>query len=132
MSVSETLNRAADLIEERGWTQGPGGWYALNRYPLCIEGAIYAVLVEEGSEPPTYGATKSEAVNLCPAGQALREYLRLGPMKRISHADGTHSLVGVRLYSWNDARAEDARQVIEALRATAVIEAAKEKEAVPV
>lgn len=43
-NVSETLNRAADLIEKRGWTHG-GGWNGTAEAgPLCTEGAIQAAM----------------------------------------------------------------------------------------
>ena len=68
--TSEVLNRAADLIEERGWTQGTQGWK--------VDGAFL-----DTDEP----------------------------------------------WKWNDTRGRTASEVIEVLRATAVIEAARETEA---
>jgi hypothetical protein len=120
-TVSETLNLAADLIEERGWRTG-GGWYGTSETgPLCLEGGIQAAMgVAEG---PGYR---------CPAWQAVADYLGLDS----------------GLWQWNDklkfklddcgnptrfhgdslpAAMEHGKQrVIATLRAVAVIEAARE------
>lgn len=46
MNTADILDRAADLIEERGWHQG---WYVNDCGQLCIRGAM---LVAVGIEPP--------------------------------------------------------------------------------
>lgn len=122
MNVSDTLNKAADLIQERGWVgTGGKGWEANEGTPLCIEGAIQAALGMPGGIAVTQ-------VNTCSAGSAVREYLELGEFE-------WHKTDA--LFMWNDrARYVDgeltsvrtAEEVIEVLRATAVIEAARESE----
>lgn len=121
MNTSEVLNRAADLIEERGWRVGPFGWpeSVESTEPLCLEGAILAALgldIESASVD-----RESDVPNTCPAGLAVREYLGLS--------------VEVDLYEWNDGIsvrvglgkvAKTASDVIDVLRACALIEAAKE------
>ena len=113
MRTSEVLNKAADLIEERGWTQGPMGM--LTDHPsLCMEGAIRAAF--DGATID-WGSKKiyeyvGDVDDNCPAGMAVRHYLGCG-----------------QPYVWNDDQERTAAEVIEVLRATAVIEAARETEA---
>ena len=119
-TVSETLYRAADLIESRGWTKGGGGdaepedfdpWGKGGDSPVCLEGAIFAAA--GGDE----WWQVSMVVNACPAGQAVRDYLGMDSYSGPSSA---------RLYRFNDQRGRTAAEVIEVLRAAALIEAAKE------
>jgi hypothetical protein len=121
--TSEILNKAADLIEERGWGTGGDTWYfGDDEAPLCIEGGMMAAMglvfgAAEGDEP---GAT--DVLYACPAYRAVHEYLGLDENRP--------------LYSWNDSwdtkldgSTENSRtkeEVIETLRTVAVIEAAKE------
>lgn len=108
VATSEILNRAADLIEERGWTSGPRGMEVDG--PLCLEGAIGAVIGAEviGGLRPFYAYSDVEA---CPAGTAVIAYLGE------QHPD-----------QWNDRPGRTATEVIEVLRAVAVIEAARKEE----
>lgn len=110
MNTSEVLNRAADLIQERGWTAGPIGW-GVGESSLCIEGALSAAsVVSWHDDVRTFRA--------CPAVRAVQGYL------------GTEDA----LWQWNDAwdgRGDFVRtqsEVIEVLRAAAVIEAAREEQ----
>jgi hypothetical protein len=105
MNTSEVLNRAADLIEERGWTQGGSGW-GIGGQALCLEGGILAALGYrwEASD------WSFEEFPECPAYTAVADYLDYRS----------------ELYQWNDEGNRTADEVIEALRAAAVIEAAKE------
>lgn len=121
--VAETLHRAADLIEQRGWvgTGGQGWLDAANPgHPLCIEGAIAAA-----AEIPS-----AMAARMCPAAEAVGEYL--GITERFNG--------GPRLFSWNDEAkyvdgemvpARTANEVIEVLRAAAAIEQAKHDTELP-
>lgn len=106
--TSEVLYLAADLIEQQGWTQVNGtnsieddiqAWYPKpgSTLPLCLEGGLYSAA---GSCSDSYDAKV-----------ALGEYL---------------GIQWTRLYVWNDRTAKSAAEVIEVLRACAVIEAAKE------
>lgn len=121
MRTSETLNLAADLIEERGWNgieQSEDQWGLKPGSPVCLEGALIAA-----TETPRdrLMLTYCEWANICPAGAAVREYLGLGQAKeRLDIA------YGKRLYEWNDAPGRTAAEVVEVLRAAALIEAAKE------
>jgi len=123
-NVSETLNRAADLIEERGWDRGAGwDWAGDGSEPLCLEGAIGASMgiLAKGDYRP---------FNDCPAGQAVRNYLEMTP--EVAARDEWREWPNVAnspLWRWNDSVAGSGRRVIEVLRATAVIEAARETEA---
>lgn len=133
MSVSETLNVAADLIQLRGWKAG-GGWAFDDRGPLCLEGAIAAAM---GDGLLDYGfGNCSIGPNLCPAGMAVRDYLNLGDYvnpSEVRPAGDNH------LYTWNDRQKWDcdletavpvrtATEVVEVLRATALVESARERE----
>jgi hypothetical protein len=121
MKTSEVLTKAADAVEREGWRTGHGGWGGEGG--LCLEGAIAAaagiewgVNVETGKPlPPIF------AVNRCPAGQAVREYLGLGALD-------SHPTTGNALWRWNDAPHRNAIEVIATLRAAAVIEAAREQQ----
>lgn len=122
MRTSEILNKAADLIEERGWATGGDSWYfGDDDQPLCIEGGIMAALglvfgaANEGEPAST------DQLYACPAYQAVHEYLGLRP--------------GQSLYQWNDSwdlndgtvrQHRTKEEVIETLRTVAVLEAAKE------
>ena len=110
LSVSETLNKAADLIEERGWVKDGDGWaWDKPASPLCLEGAIFAAHSPEVTE-----FWHSQHINECPAGNAVRGYLNMNG----------------ELWQWNDRGLRTATEVIEVLRATAVIEAAREDDTI--
>lgn len=120
MRTSEVLNRAADLIEERGWTVG-SGWIQRGQgnQHLCLEGGIMAAMGMEFPEviiDAVYGPFA-----MCPAYQAVSAYLN----REVAYLDGV--VRGETLYGWND-RQDAAVEVIEVLRACAVIEAAKESD----
>lgn len=112
MNTSEVLNRAADLIEKRGWG---GDWYATENEPVCVEGALLAAIgmkpddrwaLDEGDRPVFYS---------CPAYLAVTEYLGDVLFPRVDP-----------LWVWNDDSDRTQAEVIEVLRAAAVIEQAKE------
>jgi hypothetical protein len=112
MNTSDTLNRAADLIEERGWSQG-NGWI-LSSAPtdatLCLEGGIQA-------------ATGRMGIHHCPAYKAVVDYLNT-----TRPADINPTLGYVIPWSWNDQPTRTASEVIEVLRACAAIEQARESD----
>lgn len=115
--TSEVLNLAADLIEEHGWAQGSPGMY--DDHPqLCIQGAILAAMgeVQRNGHP---------RANECPAGVAVRDYL--GIARPWCDGRGVNAL-----WWWNDDGARTQAQVIETLRAVALIEAARENASAPV
>ena len=106
MPTSEVLNRAADLIEERGWTQGDG-WVLRESTPdapLCLEGGIQAATGLVGQD-------RLDALWACPAWTAVADYLDT-----------------LNVYGWNDRAGRTASEVVEVLRACAAIEASRERE----
>lgn len=121
MRTSEILDKAADLIEERGWATGGDSWYfGDDEAPLCIEGGMMAAMgLVFGS---TDGESATDTLYACPAYNAVKDYLGLGEESA--------------LYQWNDSweakyegGTENLRtkeEIIETLRTVAVIEAAKE------
>lgn len=124
MNVSETLNLAADVLQTRGWTSIDGEWDESpwgggdNTGPVCIEGAIGAALGIDmrGSD---------SRVVVCPAYAAMHEYVRDRVLEVFPQYGDTH----FPLFTYNDSVAESGEEVIEALRACAVIEEAKERAA---
>lgn len=125
MRTSEVLNKAADLIQQHGWTHVKdqttrNPWGGAGR-PMCLEGGILAAL---GLEPSVNGLGDEENEQLvtCPAYKAVQEYLGFEPKGDIKN----------RLYRFNDAEGRTAQEVIEVLRATALLESAKENNSVEV
>ena len=113
MKVSETLNKAADLIEERGWMKAAFGTDSATG-PLCLEGGILAAM----------GMTDWVMdVEGCPAYVAIRRHL--GTRCRNAVLPGVSD---DRLWAWNDTVAKSADEVIEVLRACALIESARERQ----
>jgi hypothetical protein len=116
--TSEVLNRAADLIEERGWGTGPASVMGVGG--ACLIGAMYAA---------AHGAFSKDDVSpyawvgLCDAGRAVYQHVR----DRDDYIDRPSDI-----WHWNDTRAQGAKEVVEVLRACAVIEASREREAVEV
>lgn len=116
MNTSEVLNAAADHIERRGWTGASGtdsevtkrAWYPDPEavYPVCAEGALRLA---------NGGLRANDAI------KALKVYLHDRYPECVNSVSGE-----VVVFSWNDAPGRTADEVIAALRAAAVIEAAKE------
>lgn len=128
MKTSEILNRAADAIQERGWTQGTSGWHQEGT-PLCLEGALIAAT---GIDYRADGADNTKAFDefhTCPAYVAVKDYLVSTGHEEVMSlykncAPFTHDGLDVWLY--NDNVAESAEDVIAVLRAAAVVESVKE------
>lgn len=118
MRTSEILNKAADLIEANGWGQGPTTWDNVGGSGYCLEGGILAAM---GTSYATVDIFEFWA---CPSYRAVQEYLGLPPVK-----PGTCEET---LFTWNDNHSRTVNEVIEVLRATALIEAAKEDASVEV
>lgn len=111
--TSVTLNLAADLIEERGWTRGSQGMLPYPSAPKCLEGAISAASglpLYEGLYGDTHTYPSVHGVS-CPAYDAV-----------VAHLD----LPG-QAWLWNDAPGRTATEVVEVLRACSLIEAARER-----
>lgn len=118
MNTSDILNKAADLIEQRGWRRSEWGLDS-DTAPLCVEGAICAAM----------GLTNHGEIDRqsCPAYVAVKTHL--GARCR---NDVVPDAADAEVWAWNDTVAESAAEVIEVLRATALIEAARETEAAAV
>lgn len=107
--VAAVLNRAADLIEERGWAKGNCGMLATG--PTCLEGAIAAASGLQVETRTGMGLIYSYAhVGDLPAYKAVESYLNMSSR--------------LRVYDWNDEQTS-AAPVVEALRAAALIAAAE-------
>lgn len=121
MNTSEVLNRAADLIEERGWKRGGMGWPMPDRpqMGLCLEGGIMA------ASGQTYLDVNFDDLWTCPAYRAVQAYLHLSEVMERHRPTDDYLQPAEPLWRWNDHQ-DDAEQVIATLRATALIEAAKE------
>ena len=121
MNTSEVLNRAADLIEERGWRQGPAGWDNDQGSRLCLEGGILAALETSFSD-----IDLREWFMDCPAYVAVANYLELPSGRDLAGHDNR------AIWRFNDDPGRTQSEVVEVLRACAVIEASREREVVEV
>jgi hypothetical protein len=119
MKTSEVLDRAADLIEERGWGSGPTSVMGVGG--ACLIGAMYAASNDgafaDDECAPYVWIAKSDP------GLSAFHYLR--------HLDG-YIYRPADLWHWNDTPGRTASEVVEVLRACAVIEASRERESVEV
>jgi len=113
MQTSEVLNKAADLIEEHGW--GTGSVSAMGFGGLCVLGALYGA--KNGGARPEVEDDAYYGTDLCPATASVFHYLR----ERDPFLDRPGDI-----WHWNDLIAGSASEVIEVLRACAVIEASRE------
>ncbi len=122
--TSDILNRAADLIEQQGWTAGSDGWPGIGKSrSLCLEGGIIAAQHFASSQ---YFTEREARLLSCPAYRAVMDYL--GTDQRWNSVRLPFG--ERRAYEWNDAEGRTAAEVIEVLRATAAIEQARESEPV--
>lgn len=121
MKVSETLDKTADIMEARPWSRGSGWLPASISGAVCLEGAL--ALAKEFVPDPTsrlsIGDQICEFVNQCPAGEALHEYLQIGPFHR------EEGRAVSALYIYND-RAISKVQVVNLLRRAAEWQRARE------
>lgn len=121
--TSEVLNRAADLIEERGWQKGDGWCTTRNEgAPVCLEGGLMAAM---GIRVDVLSTGALQSLWTCPAYSAVAAYLD----RDVTLEDRGYGEASPleALYWWNDK--STATEVIEVLRAVAVIEAAREEQA---
>ena len=102
MKTSEILAKAADLIEQRGWSQG---WYCDDAGSLCATGAILAAagIEPEARESANLWATFDDA-KWADADRAWRV---------------VDDVVNAHTPAWNDARGRTAAEVVAALRGAA-------------
>ena len=126
-TIPHTLSTAADLIDARSWAgrgdqPDPWGGGAATAAPLCMEGALLAA---SGVSLPAFDGTLASfhardalltALASSPAYRAVAEFLNLSPGRRLS--------------DWNDAEGRTAVEVVAVLRATALVESARESAAV--
>lgn len=117
MKTSEVLNKAADLIEQRGWAQGGGAGDTPYRStdpwgeesdtaPLCLEGAIFAAA----------GWDRRDERWGCPAYRAVDDYL---------------GLLSFPLFFFNDEPGRTPEEVVAVLRGAALVESVKETASEP-
>lgn len=107
--LSSILMQASRIIQERGWANGSDAdpWAGLTGQSVCAEGAIAAAMQLDG-----LGYNRVVA-NGCPAFTAVTKYLGFED----------------RLWAWNDAPGRTATEVINTLKAAAIVELCKEKTA---
>ena len=114
MKLSEQLHAAADLIQTYGWGVGGETWDPAAGEGICLEGAIAAA----GGVRLTGGAPLDVDLRECPLYRAVDTYLQ--------DDEQWEESARYRLYRWNDSVATSGEQVIEVLRACALIEEARE------
>lgn len=107
-TVPAVLERAADLIEQRGLCQN--GWYTDRKGGLCARGAIYAAV---GVEPQVRTADLGW-IHLPRDMQALFDRARKALAAAIESPDPSFPII-----SWNDAPERTAAEVVGGLRAAA-------------
>lgn len=120
MKTSEVLNRAADLIEKRGWAKGRWPSTLDDDSEVCLEGGILAAIDE------TLNSVDLSAFWSCPAYRAVMDYLGRDGSLVMRRGWGICPKPAEPLWAWNDQFGRTAEEVVATLRAAAVIEAAKE------
>lgn len=125
--TSHQLMKAAHLIQEKGWDEGIHGWDEHVTPGLCIEGALAAAA---GIDWRTCNITEFMT---CPAYRAVQEFLVEREQLPVTRMLATNVHGGTEdtdeLWAWNDNAAEDQWDVINTLKAAAIVELAKEKNA---
>lgn len=125
MSVSEILNAAADDIEVNGWGIGVEAMYENSNH--CALGAIGAAYERLDHENMTNERVVPQVDELGRVGRLRRRYYE----PKVAHTPAARALARYLdnpwIPAWNDNVAMNGSIVIEALRAAAVIEAAREE-----
>src|ERR1700740_1545611 len=117
-SVADTLDLAADLIDQRGWSVGYG-WDEDPTGSLCLEGGILAAIGIPGKDLDNGDFADFRA---CPAYTAVSDYLKsIGIRQNLINAKDDK----VTLWRWNDNHATAKATVTGVLRATAQVEREK-------
>ena len=109
MNTADILDKAADLIEQRGWAQG---YFVDHRGGLCARGAIYAACGMEPDPDPHVRIVEWPGWN--PADPAWDALCQLD------------TAVDDFAEMWNDAPERTKEEVVSALRAAA--QAARESD----
>jgi hypothetical protein len=126
-TISETLNRAADVLQVRGWTRATreieNYWFpkACETTPVCVQGAIRA---GAGLYTDTDGPLGRHD-DARDAKAWLVEYLTTTRPESINPLSGT-----VIPFGWNDEPGRTVEEVIEVLRAAAATAEVRESETV--
>lgn len=110
MRVSEVLDLAADLIEERGWITGSAGW-RVQSGGLCIEGAMAAAMglrIDAEHDP---NEVELSQLHACPAYAAVMNYL-----------GDIEGKLPISLWYWNDHIAGNRDYVVSVLRGAAAFQ----------
>lgn len=115
MQNSEVLDLAADAIERDGWTTGSRGMLPEGAH--CAMGAIGAVIGAPMDEdmPEFFNYT---AIWRAGAARALADYV--APDRNLAFGYAA-------ITTWNDYGTPEPERIVEAFRAAALIESAKEK-----
>ena len=115
MKTSEVLYAAADNLEENGWTRWLRGMNLEG--PHCLMGAIGHAIQADTFVSSADGVTRYsyDTVLKTPAATAFAEHIGIDL-----------GLLPDPLFGWNDESGRTATDVVEALRACAVIQAARE------
>lgn len=124
MHDSEALNRAADIIEDQGWTKGDRGTL-VEFGPRCALGAISQAVGHE-TFPSSDGEAHYSTYTEADAPHAAVTFARYCMEKQPNPWDEVCPPAVAMAYAWsfND-RADGADQVVAELRACALIESAK-------
>lgn len=108
MHAHETLNGAADLIERDGWCQHS---YVEPNGARCAAEAISEVVYGQKSAEVAYGQKSQDGQDGSRAWwAAVRAFSRYLGLKRY---------IGIEC--WNDAKGRTAEEVVEAMRAAALV-----------
>jgi hypothetical protein len=119
VATSEVLNRAADLIERDGWHQGnyaPGQTehgVTTDGLPVCAIGALYGAMGRPLSWDAALGCWVGDDAFDLEVSAVVAAHLNLSSPLDIP--------------VWNDSDRREVSEVVEVLRAAAVIEAAREQ-----
>lgn len=122
-AVSVVLDRAADVIERKGWTRGTG-WADVRKpdAPCCLEGALMwaqedpEMKLEGGRVRERDGNHAYKLLESSPPYLAVLQYLR---------EHGVLHLGSGELYVWNDRNGRTEEQVVQLLRDVATVERQK-------
>lgn len=123
MHDSEALNRAADIIEDQGWTKGERG--TLVKFgPRCALGAISQAVGHE-TFPSSDGEAHYSTYTEADAPHAAVTFARYCMEKQSNPWDEVSPPGLAMSYAWSFNDRSDAHTVVAELRACALIESAK-------
>ena len=104
MNTADILDKAADLIDRRGWNQG---WYINTDGEMCPRGAIYAACGMQPNPNPSVDVMDWPGWSSSAADNA------------ITACDWLDEAVDDYAESWNDDEGRTKEEVVSTLRAAA-------------